>query len=102
MPEYLDTVDKYIKENPKILYAIPHQKRIVEIYAGDKLIETKDLTETSQENTSMQDYYQGRSNSDTNGFLHHRIGNMQIVCPRHFFFFESVVQITIFGNISQK
>ncbi len=73
MPNYLDTVEKYLNQNPQALYAIPRQKRIIEIYDGEKLLETKDVTADSQTATSMLDYYQRRSNSDTNGFLHSRI-----------------------------
>lgn len=73
MPEYLNTVAKYIRANPKVLYMIPCQKRIIETYNGENLIETKDATDDSQTQTSMLDFYQRRSNSDTNGFIHHRI-----------------------------
>ncbi len=72
MPEYLNTIEKYLAQNPGMLYAIPRQRRIIEIYDGANLTETKDYSLESQTQTSMLDFYQRRSNSDTNGFIHHR------------------------------
>lgn len=72
MPNYLDTIEKYLEENPQMLYAIPRQKRIIEIYDGENLVEKKDYTLESQTQTSMIDFYQRRSNADTNGLIHHR------------------------------
>ena len=73
LPNYLETMGKWIEKNPKVLYFLPRGHKTRELIQNNKVTKSIDATEKNYPPTlTIKDIFMRNMQFDGNGFMHDR------------------------------
>lgn len=70
LPNYLDTMVKWLKDHPKAIFAFPRAHRTLELYENGKLVKEIDGSNDTPTSLTIHDIFMKNLHVETNGFMH--------------------------------